>query len=86
MQATLHVKPDGSMMFIYADALAALTTCGQCVVKRASHVEPTSTDDGVIWTADMSPSNGPVLGPFATRQEALDAEVEWLDGKLAVTD
>lgn len=31
------------------------------------------------WWADMLPMNGPVLGPYATRQVALDAEVEWLD-------
>jgi hypothetical protein len=30
------------------------------------------------WWADMSPVRGPVLGPFEERQEALDAEVEWL--------
>ncbi len=31
-----------------------------------------------IWWADLSPSKGPVLGPFDTRQAALDAEVAWL--------
>ncbi len=31
-----------------------------------------------IWWADLLPSNGPVLGPFDTRTEALDAEVAWL--------
>lgn len=31
-----------------------------------------------IWWADLLPSNGPVLGPFNTRTEALDAEVAWL--------
>lgn len=30
------------------------------------------------WFADMLPSSGPILGPFVTRQEALDAEVAWL--------
>lgn len=30
------------------------------------------------WWADLLPSNGPVLGPFESRQEALDAEVAWL--------
>jgi hypothetical protein len=38
-------------------------------------VEP--TDDGK-WTADMAPSDGPILGPFVTRAEALDAESDWL--------
>lgn len=30
------------------------------------------------WWADMLPVEGPVLGPFADRQLALDAEVTWL--------
>lgn len=34
--------------------------------------------DPGMWWADLQPSNGPVLGPFETRQEALDAEVAWL--------
>jgi hypothetical protein len=31
------------------------------------------------WWADMLPMNGPVLGPFATRSEALQAEMVWID-------
>jgi hypothetical protein len=30
------------------------------------------------WLADMAPSAGPVLGPFATRAEAIAAERRWL--------
>jgi hypothetical protein len=30
------------------------------------------------WWADMYPVGGPVLGPFGTRQLALDEEVKWL--------
>ncbi|EMB17938.1 hypothetical protein RE6C_01332 [Rhodopirellula europaea 6C] len=30
------------------------------------------------WTADLSPVGGPVLGPFALRSEAIEAEIEWL--------
>ena len=29
----------------------------------------------------MSPVDGPVLGPFALRQDALDAEVAWLQAE-----
>jgi hypothetical protein len=63
------------MSFIYDDRLAGLCEEGDSVTQRASHVEPA---DGGGWTADMSPVNGPVLGPFRLREEALDAEVEWL--------
>ena len=31
------------------------------------------------WWADMMPMNGPVLGPFDTRSEALEAERVWID-------
>lgn len=72
---------NGNPTFIYTDALASLCEAGKATITRASHVEP-AADGG--WTADMSPSNGPVLGPYRTRQEALDAEVEWLHQHLGV--
>jgi len=31
------------------------------------------------WFADLLPSGGPVLGPYDTRDDALAAEVVWLD-------
>jgi hypothetical protein len=30
------------------------------------------------WQVDLSPSGGPPLGPFASRRQAIDQEVEWL--------
>lgn len=69
------VGPDGRARFIYSDDLAAVTKeLGKATTRRASHVEP--SDGG--WTADLAPVGGPVLGPYVTRQEALDREVEWL--------
>ena len=38
-------------------------------ITRASHVEP---DMDGFWWADMGPVDGPVLGPFRSRTEALD--------------
>ena len=32
-----------------------------------------------VWFADMQPVNGPVIGPFATHAEALQAEVTYLE-------
>ena len=75
----ITVKPDGTMTFVYDDRLKGLMGHGQATIKRASHVEPTPDNQ---WTADMSPSGGPVLGPFPTRQAALDAEVEWINGHV----
>lgn len=66
---------DGVVQFVWDDRLADLMTLGAGVVTRASHVEPA---DAGGWTADMGPVEGPVLGPFALRQQALDAERSWL--------
>jgi hypothetical protein len=71
----ISVDDEGRLTFIYSDDLLFLHELGRSSVTRASHVEPTSAGE---WTADMNPSNGPVLGPFKTRKEALDAEIEWL--------
>lgn len=71
----LIVEPNGSVRSVYGEALT-LSQLGPCRIRRASHVEP--TPDGQ-WTADLSPVNGPLLGPFASRSAALRAEREWLD-------
>ena len=78
----LAISPDGSVRFIYDDeTLAALEKVCKASgiefkveIRRASHVEP----EGMTWVADMSPVNGPRLGPFKTRKEALEAEHSWL--------
>jgi hypothetical protein len=76
----LKVAADGSTLTaIHNDALVDLYEEGQCRIARASHVEPT---EDAQWTADMEPLGGPILGPFALRQEALDAEVAWIEQKL----
>jgi len=79
MPASIFVKPDGTVEFIYDDGLRSLLELGQATITRASHVEP--TPDG-RWTADLAPRGGPVLGPFTLRQHALDAEREWLEAEL----
>lgn len=76
MQAlTVKVDIEGTMHFIWSDELVELLEAGRGEVRRASHVEPTT---GGLWGADLSPVDGPLLGPFRTRREALDAEVAWL--------
>jgi hypothetical protein len=57
------------------DEVVDLTSLGRVVIRRASHVEPDA--DG-RWLADLSPVDGPVLGPFERRSTALDAECRWL--------
>lgn len=69
-----------SVVGIYGDTLAPMFhALGPTDIQRASHVEPC---EGGMWCADLSPVNGPVLGPYTQRQEALDAEVEWLQRNL----
>ena len=71
----INITRDGRIHFIYTDTLQPLCALGTTAIRRASHVEPTT--DG-HWVADLSPSRGPVLGPFTTRAEALTAEIHWL--------
>ncbi len=75
----LTVKPDGSIGAIHNDALVDLYDEGETTVERASHVEPSYDGGQVIWTADLSPVNGPKLGPYRLRSDALQAEVDWLE-------
>ena len=70
----LFIEPSGNCRCVYSEAID-VRQLGSAVIQRGSHVEPTA--DG-SWTADLSPVNGPVLGPFPNRSEALDAEVAWL--------
>lgn len=72
----IEISADGRVSFLWDDALADLTGEGATVIRRASHVEPAP---GGGWTADLSPSGGPVLGPFPYRGDALDAERQWLE-------
>ena len=71
----LYISPSGDCSAIYDESLD-LHALGRPKISRASHVEPTA--DGQ-WTADLFPVHGPLLGPFPTRSQALNAEIAWLD-------
>ncbi len=64
----------GDLRFIYSDDAAELLNAGAATVRRVSDVEPVAGG----WSADMARVDGPVLGPFTLRAEALAAEVAWL--------
>jgi hypothetical protein len=70
----LVVDADGDVRCVYGEELD-LREIGKLQITRASHVEP---DLDGYWWADMGPVDGPVLGPFRNRTEALQAEREWL--------
>ncbi len=71
----LVIDPRGTIRAIYGEMID-LHALGRPTIARASHVEP---DDHGLWTADLSPVSGPVLGPFALRSAALEAEHAWLE-------
>ena len=70
----LVVGVDGMARCIYDEAVE-LREIGKLQITRASHVEP---DAEGFWWADMGPVDGPVLGPYGSRSEALGAVREWL--------
>ncbi len=71
----LVIDSRGGVRAVYGE-LIDLRALGRPAIARASHVEP---DDQGRWLADMGLVNGPVLGPFAHRSEALEAERAWLE-------
>jgi hypothetical protein len=72
MEIVIH--SNGAAQCVYSETIP-VRELGSVDIRRASHVEP--TDDGQ-WTADLTPVNGPVLGPFENRTAALAAETTWL--------
>ena len=69
---------DGTMKTIYTEQIN-LNELGKLSIIRASHVEPNADGE---WTADMNPVNGPILGPFKTRIQALEEETKWLEQNI----
>jgi hypothetical protein len=70
----LLISTRALVTLIYTESIS-LQSLGAVRISRASHVEP---DDAGNWWADLSPSQGPVLGPFPQRSLALYAEQDWL--------
>jgi hypothetical protein len=74
----LTIDTGGTVRCIYEESID-LTSLGVLTIARASHVEP---DEHGRWFADMMPIDGPVLGPFDLRSQALVAEKSWLEEHL----
>jgi hypothetical protein len=71
----LVITPSGQVRCLYDEALD-LTLLGPLRITRASQVEP---DEHGGWWADLAPVQGPTLGPYGRRSEALAAEHQWLE-------
>lgn len=76
---TLHILPNGTIEFLYNDDLGPLMDLGTTTIQRASTVDPRQENSKVNWYADLALSQGPILGPFATRDQAIAAETLWLN-------
>lgn len=69
------VRPNGAIRCLYDESID-LSTIGQLSIRRASHVEPDAKGQ---WFADLSPIQGPLLGPVPRRSDALTAERNWIE-------
>jgi len=76
----IRIEPnqDGEieMKMIYSDSMRGILEEGSSSISRASHVEPNPDNS---WSADMSPIGGESLNGFETREDALKAEVKWIN-------
>ena len=71
----LVIDTQATVRCLYDEAFD-LSPLGDVSIRRASHVEP--DESGRRW-ADLAPSGGPKLGPFAYRSEAIAAEMAWIE-------
>ena len=78
----LIIESTGLVRCVYEESID-LSRIGKVDIRRASHVEPTS---GGQWIADPAPVDGPKLGPFQNRSEAIEAELDWLQSNWLTVD
>ncbi len=71
----LVIDAQATVRGLYDEAFD-LSPLGELSIRRASHVEPDATGR---WWADLAPSGGPQLGPFARRSDAIAAETTWIE-------
>ncbi|WP_010583151.1 hypothetical protein [Schlesneria paludicola] len=77
----LVIHPSGEVTTIYSEVLD-LAELGRRQIARASYVEPDRIGN---WWAEII--DGPRLGPFNLRSQALEAEVKWLlKHRLGIAD
>ncbi len=70
----LLITTVGAIRTLYDETLD-LNSLGSLAISRGSFVEP---DDSGQWFVDLSPVQGPNLGPFTLRSAALAVEIDWL--------
>lgn len=73
---SINIAPDGTVRFIYDDTLKPVLEAGVSTIQRASFL--IQQTDGQ-WLANLEPVNGPILGPFPTRELAIEGEQDWIN-------
>jgi hypothetical protein len=71
----LVVETRGTLRCMYGEEID-LAAIGRLTIVRGSFVEPDSKGH---WITDLSPINGPILGPFMSRSIALAVERSWIE-------
>lgn len=78
----IQANADGSVTAIVGslkeETPIDLETIGRCTVKRQGVLIEANGE----WLADMFLCGGPVLGPFGSRAEAINGEIEWLQNNV----
>jgi hypothetical protein len=93
-QHLIRITADGELVCAYDEALVkALDPEGRGTIQKAGYIETTdslpeaarialaSRNIALVlnrFWASLLPLNGPVLGPFTTRTQALEAEAAWV--------
>lgn len=72
--AELIIELGGSVRMIYSELIEP-HALGVPTIQRGSCIEP---DQNGLWWADLSPCNGPRLGPYTVRSRGIEAELAWL--------
>ena len=65
---TIQICPEGDLIQLFIPPARILLDFGATVIRH----------NGAGWMADMSTLGWPILGPFDTRMEALEAEAKYL--------
>lgn len=82
MRRASHVEPgtelnEAAIARLYTDGVIETSVAGPSS-NWGYRVVRTKQNINKKWWADLLPVDGPVLGPFETNTEALEAEVVWL--------
>jgi hypothetical protein len=76
-KCTVTIDAHGTRRMIYSSRWTPILM-PRAIPARASHVEPDTNIPGQ-WTVDLTPVSGPIVPGFATRDEGLKFEVNWIE-------